>query len=178
MSIAMQPLVERVLQTYGLPLDGCHGIAHWARVLDIGQRLADTTEADRDVVTLFALFHDACRENEGHDPDHGQRGAELAAQLRDDYFELSDQQFSLLLQACQGHTCQRNHADITVQTCWDSDRLDLGRVGVYPNRYFLNTEVAKRDETIRWAHSRAAFMMIPEWLPERWGVPIPILAKS
>ncbi len=178
MSIAMRPLVERIVQTYGLPLDGCHGIAHWARGLDIGLRLAETTVADQDVVTLFALFHDACRENEGHDPEHGRRGAALAAQLRGEFFELSDPQFALLKQACEGHTSERHHANVTVQTCWDSDRLDLGRVGVVPNRYFLNTKIAMQEETIRWAHSRAAFMMIPEWLAEAWGVQLPLLAND
>jgi uncharacterized protein len=30
------------------------------------------------------------------------------------------------------------HADPTVQTCWDADRLDLGRVGVMPDAKFLS----------------------------------------
>lgn len=178
MSIAMRPLVERIVQAYALPLDGCHGIAHWARVHDIGFRLAEATDADPDVVRLFAVFHDACRESEGHDPQHGPRGAQLAAELRGEFFELTDRQFTLLREACQGHTDQRHHADVTVQTCWDSDRLDLGRVGVYPNRYFLNTKVAMQEETIRWAHSRAAFLMIPDWLHEQWGVQLPLAARD
>jgi hypothetical protein len=34
--------------------------------------------------------------------------------------------------------------DITVQTCWDADRLDLPRVGIQPLPQFLCTEAAKK----------------------------------
>jgi predicted oxidoreductase len=33
-------------------------------------------------------------------------------------------------------------------TCWDSDRLDLGRVMIRPNTKFLGTEFAKRPDTL------------------------------
>ena len=36
--------------------------------------------------------------------------------------------------------------DITIQTCWDADRLDLGRIGIRPNPTYLGTKVA-RDPT-------------------------------
>jgi len=39
-------------------------------------------------------------------------------------------------------------ADITVQTCWDADRLDLGRVGKTPRVEKLCTEEA-RDPVLR-----------------------------
>ncbi len=28
----------------------------------------------------------------------------------------------------------------TIQSCWDADRLDLGRVGIIPNKRFLSDE--------------------------------------
>ena len=37
--------------------------------------------ADREVVLLFALFHDSMRLNDGHDPEHGKRGSALAREL-------------------------------------------------------------------------------------------------
>ena len=46
-------------------------------------------------------------------------------------------------------------ADITVQTCWDSDRLDLGRVGIKPMADKLCTKVAKKNEVIEAAHRRS-----------------------
>ena len=79
---------------------------------------------------MFAVFHDSKRVNEGNDPDHGQRGAEFATELRGSMFDLSDHEFNLPCRACSGHTHERTHPDITLQTCWDSDRLDFGRVGI------------------------------------------------
>jgi uncharacterized protein len=40
-------------------------------------------------------------------------------------------------------------ADLTVQTCWDADRLDLGRVGKTPRVEKLCTEEARRDPVLR-----------------------------
>ena len=48
-------------------------------------------------------------------------------------------------------------ADITVQTCWDSDRLDLGRVGIKPSSDRLCTEVAKRSVVIEEAYKRSLY---------------------
>ena len=58
--------------------------------------------------------------------------------------------------------------DITVQTCWDADRLDLGRVGVYPEPARLCTDAARR--LIKWADGRACFKVIPEMVEEEWGI--------
>jgi uncharacterized protein len=51
-------------------------------------------------------------------------------------FDLPDHEFRLLDRACVGHTHKRTHPNVTIQTCWDADRLDLGRVGItpHPNR--------------------------------------------
>ena len=43
-------------------------------------------------------------------------------------FDISDHEFNLLYRACEGHPHERTHPGITIQTCRDSDRLDLGRV--------------------------------------------------
>ena len=53
------------------------------RVAENGRRLAPVTGADPQVVELFAVFHDACREGEGVDRGHGRRGAELQAAWND-----------------------------------------------------------------------------------------------
>lgn len=122
-----------------------HGPKHWRRVLRFGLKIAEESKADILVVKLFALFHDSRRENDGHDPGHGLRGAEYAKELRESgRFTLKDSQFEKLYYACQWHTDQHHHEDATIGTCWDSDRLDLGRVMIQPKPEFLNTEAAKR----------------------------------
>ena len=173
MAINMRPIIRRIVEEYPLPLEGVHGIAHWARVLDIGLRLSDDNGADVDFVMLFALFHDSKREDEGGDPDHGSRGAEFARELRGQVFDVTDSQFALLHEACCWHTHRRLHENVTIQTCWDSDRLDLGRVAVYPNRYFLNTREAKSPDTIAWANQRSTRGFVPDWIADCWGIDLP-----
>ena len=122
------------------------------------------------VVRLFAVLHDSRRVNEATDPDHGPRAAEFALSLRGRLFELPDHEFRLLHRACAGHTHERTHPDVTIQTCWDADRLDLGRVGIMPHPSRLCTEAARRPEMIRWADGRASLGVVPEFVKEEWGI--------
>lgn len=163
-------VVSAVLRGYRLPPEGLHGVAHWARVLENGLLLAGQTGADAEVVSLFAVLHDARRLNEGHDPDHGARGAELASRLQGKAFDLDDEAFALLCRACEGHTHERTHPDITIQTCWDADRLDLGRVGIEPQPDRLCTEAARHTEMIRWADRRATRNFVPEFVWRTWNI--------
>ncbi len=168
--IALKPILDAVLKDYLLPWSGDHGVAHWARVLENGVRLSAETGADPDVVALFAVLHDSCRVNEHADPGHGPRAAQFASSLRGEVFELEDDAFELLQLACAGHTCQKHHPNLTIQTCWDSDRLDLGRVGIEPDPYWLGTPPARRPETIRWANGRATLRAVPDFVKSVWGV--------
>ncbi|MDT8437227.1 MAG: hypothetical protein RRA92_10790 [Gemmatimonadota bacterium] len=163
-------LVRELLDGYALRWDGPHGLPHWARVLETGLRLAGETGADPEVVALFAVFHDSRRENDGWDHGHGARGARLAATLRGRAFELDDRRFDLLYEACLRHTDGCTTGDVTLRTCWDADRLDLGRVGITPVARHLCTDAARRPDTITWAERRARGGHVPEvvtglWLP-------------
>lgn len=170
MSLDIRSILHAVLEDYPLPRDGDHGIAHWARVWENGLRLAEKTGANVEVVRLFAVLHDSRRINEHTDLDHGPRAAEFTRTLRGQFFDLTDQEFGLLHRACHGHTHERTHPDVTIQTCWDADRLDLGRVGIMPHPSRLCTEIARRSETIRWADGRARFRVVPSLVREDWGI--------
>jgi uncharacterized protein len=170
MALKIPLILHAILEEYVLPWDGDHGIAHWARVLVNGLRLAEETGADVEVVSLFAVLHDSRRVNEVTDPDHGPRAAEFSRTLRGRFFDLADPEFRLLHRACAGHTHERTHPDMTIQTCWDADRLDLGRVGITPHPSRLCTEAARRAETIKWADGRATFGVVPEFVREEWGI--------
>jgi uncharacterized protein len=52
--------------------------------------------------------------------------------------------FDQLVEACTFHTERHHSSDATIATCWDADRLDLGRVGITPREKYLNTNLAKR----------------------------------
>ncbi len=120
-----------------------HGIRHWERVETVGLYLADHTGADTQVVSYFAHFHDCMRENEHSDPGHGLRGALFAEQHRE-LIDLTDIQFKQMTDACKAHTGGKHTSCITIATCWDADRLDLGRVGIKPDPRFLITDEAKQ----------------------------------
>jgi uncharacterized protein len=118
-----------------------HGIEHWHQVEYNGMLLAQKTGADIDVVRLFAIFHDARRFDDAYDRDHGARGAEFAKLCREEKrFEIDDERFELLYKACELHTIQPRTGIVTVDTCFDADRLDLGRVGFPLNPEKMATE--------------------------------------
>lgn len=154
-SDAITPELVRVLrEQFALDWYGTHGVAHWIRVRENGLRLAATTGADPVVVELFAFLHDARRRDEGGDRGHGRRAAAFAGTLRGREFELGDGAFALLATACAGHSDGLLSADPTVGTCWDADRLDLGRTGRRPRAELLSTAAAGDPALIAWAHAR------------------------
>ena len=154
--IANRTLLLRYLRDrFLIDWHGHHGASHWVRVRRNGLLLAKRTGANALVVELFDFFHDSCRVNEYTDRNHGSRGAELAVKLRGKYFDATEAEMALLVCACSGHSDGHLDADITVQTCWDADRLDLGRVGIEPDAKYLCTAAAKDPETIASAYKRS-----------------------
>ena len=160
-------ILRAILPGYALPVRGDHGVVHWARVMENGLRLARESGADEDVVTLFALFHDSRRVNEYRDRGHGLRGAELAKVLRGTLADLDDARFDLLYEACRLHTDGLTTGEVTLQVCWDADRLDLGRVGIEPRPDRLCTDAARG--LMSWANERAVRGWEPEMVTD-WGV--------
>jgi len=168
MTIITKELLAMIKDQYHLHWEGTHGVIHWSRVYDNGMKLAGQKGVDSRVVQLFSVFHDSRRVNEHYDPDHGSRGTELAAALRK-FCPLDDAAFELLTTACKLHTHTLNHDNITVQACFDADRLDLGRVGIHPDPDRLCTPLAKEQDTIGWAYQRSLFAIA---LPEHpFGLP-------
>jgi uncharacterized protein len=129
---------------------GLHGLAHWWRVRHNGLLVAEAMGANARVVTLFAIFHDSHREDDGHDAEHGPRAAAWLARVRadgaadhaahaacattiDTLRALDDAEFGALHAACELHTRATHHDDPTVAACFVADRLDLSRVGYRPD---------------------------------------------
>lgn len=162
-------LIQTILNEYQLPWWGVHGIAHWARVLENGLRLASHTGAQTLVVAFFAVFHDSRRTNESRDPGHGRRGAEFGRTLNGKAFHLPDDDFTLFETACAYHTDRLTTSNVTVQTCWDADRLDVGRVGIIPDPKYLCTTTAKDPKFLSWAYERSCLQYEPE-ICRYWGI--------
>ena len=120
-----------------------HGISHWDRVFENGQKLM-TAEANPLVVGLFAYLHDSCRMNDMLDLEHGPRAAAFIDEIRRTQLaEVPDEEIELLKEACRLHTVAAKTGNSTVDTCFDADRLDLWRVGITPDPERLATEKGK-----------------------------------
>jgi uncharacterized protein len=136
-------LLTLVLDQFKLDRDGYHGPSHWARVRVHALEIARIRSADLLVVELFAFLHDSQRHSEGTDSQHGQRAADFAASLNHSHFSLAANQLDKLCHAIRHHSGGIVHTDVTIQSCWDGDRLDLGRVGTKPHKDYLSPEGAK-----------------------------------
>jgi len=107
------------------------------------------------VVERFAFLHDLGRRNDDHDPEHGHRAVVIADKIAGDLIDVTEHELALLQDACEGHSDGHLVADVTVMTCWDADRLDLGRVGIRPEPGRLCNVVAREGEVLAAAYGRS-----------------------
>ena len=152
--LRIQQHLPDIRSGYKLRWLGTHGASHWARVILNGLILSDLTGADRDVVVMFGLFHDSRRVNDLHDPPHGKRGGKLARQLLSKDSHWPPEKTDVLVEACNGHTAIRHHEDITIQTCWDADRLDLPRIGAQVDCSYLGSWTPGNESIVEAASTR------------------------
>ena len=153
-NVLSEDLLHHLLEQFPLRHSTVHGKDHWMRVLYNGRMLAKETGANLNVVELFAIIHDCQRDNDDYDLEHGRRAAEYIYEIRNRWLDINDRETELLVEACKYHSDGLIDADITIQTCWDSDRLDLGRVGIKPSPERLCTVIAKRSDVIEAAYRR------------------------
>lgn len=149
-------LVTILRDRFRLQWEGVHGFGHWERVRRNGLLLAENSGhgANTRVIELFAFLHDSCRRDEHGDPGHGARAAASLDGLLGDLPALSAEERDLLKYACRHHTDGWIEGELTVQICWDADRLDLGRVGytIDPDR--LCTPAARDPRILEPAQRR------------------------
>lgn len=121
-----------------------HGMRHWQDVARIGRLLISRgVDADSDVVFVFAALHDTQRQSEGSDPEHGERAAAVAADMRTEgIIIMSKPRWRLLRQALIEHDRSSVSDNPTIAACWDADRLSLPRLGIRVRAGLLSTDVA------------------------------------
>jgi uncharacterized protein len=145
--------------------DGIHGVGHWSRVAMHGKMLAHELDLNPAVLTWFAFLHDSKRENDDFDPEHGLRAADFAWSLfkQGVITEISPRECDQLCEAMRLHSDGHIESDLVITACWDSDRLDLGRVGIVPDPRLLCTAPARRPEVIDQAVRRSEGASVLEW---------------
>ena len=114
-----------------------------------------TGQADLEVVEHFAVLHDVMRADENRDIQHGNRSADFVRQIADDWVHLGTVRQEQLIEACTYHSMGRLTHDVTIQTCWDADRLDLGRIGTKPSPTYLGTKIARDSRFLESAYQRS-----------------------
>lgn len=155
MNYDLRVIKKLALDKYTLDLEGIHGVSHWQRVRENGLKLVRQNGANQDVVILFALLHDCCRTSDGRDLEHGPRAADFTTTLIGEQIQGGQQELEQLLVAIRDHTQVIHTTDLTIGSCWDADRLDIGRIGMKPARKFLNTDAARDDTVFHWAYRRS-----------------------
>lgn len=131
-------LLTEIKGQFKLDWHGIHGFRHWLRVRHHGMTLTSKGNGNQNLIELFAFLHDSRRLDEDDDPDHGVRAADYAATLNGKYFKLVSDDLKILCHAINFHSDGLTHKNPTVQSCWDADRLDLGRVGIVPRAKYLS----------------------------------------
>lgn len=150
------------LEAYAVSVFSCgtesiHGVRHWKNVDDAGLLIVERTpDVDPVVVLCFAYLHDAFRNDDGSDLEHGPRSADRLNEVPQNIGSmLTEQQLQTLEYAIRHHTDGKIADDPTVGACWDGDRLDLGRVGMIPSATLMSTDVGKQ---IAIAGSRKVYL--------------------
>ena len=154
-SLITSRLIDFARNEFRLDWEGIHGAPHWSRVRRNGLILAESTGANTRVIEYFAFIHDLGRENDYQDPEHGYRAAAIAESIAGDLIDVSQSELDLLMEACCDHSDGHLTADITIMTCWDADRLDLGRVGIKPDPDRLCNAAAKESLVLDAAYERS-----------------------
>lgn len=147
-------MLDEILSQFKISTAGSHGPSHWARVRHHGLTLGTKLGGNLMVIELFAFLHDSQRIDEYEDKLHGERAADYAASLQHRFFDLMPAELDKLVHAIRLHSDGFIESCPTVQSCWDADRLDLGRVGIKPNPKFLSKLAALEiDHAYEWSRT-------------------------
>ncbi len=85
--------------------------------------------------------------------------------------QLSTENRDRLYDAIEHHTSGGTSGDMAIQICWDSDRLDLPRVGILNvDDRFLSEFTGQNGAVIDWAKHRAVGRDVPNRVFRDWGI--------
>ncbi len=142
-----------------------HGEMHWRAVGAVGLEIARRRPlVDAGVVLAFAMIHDARRENEDYDPEHGLRAMRLAVSSKTLRLILPADRISHLADAClmheKGEVDRRNP---TIGACWDADRYNLLRLEIDPLPRLLSSGFSDSEHEEVCAYANVAWQSPPGW---------------
>lgn len=138
-----QALLEEARSGAWLADSPVHGDSHWRAVAAVGLQLNSLVpRTSKPLLLAFGLLHDCRRQDENWDPQHGARAADVAQAslpLRD---LLTGDEIDTLAHACLLHEKGKvDREDHNVGLCWDSDRYNLLRLDIEPDRRLLSAPI-------------------------------------
>ncbi len=138
-----QTLYQEAISGAELADSPVHGEEHWRAVAAVGLELNQLCPGtSRPLLLAFGMLHDCRRMDEGWDPEHGARAADVATNSRPLRDILTDQEIDRLAFACLWHEKGRVEREIhDVGLCWDSDRYNLVRLEITPIRELLSAPI-------------------------------------
>ena len=139
----MEKIIKKIKQELQISPDSIHAESHWNQVAAFGEYIAKKEGLNSRLIRLFAYFHDSRRYNDSFDPKHGPRAAEYIKTFKLTELCINKKEREQLIFACRYHTYEEKTEDRDILACWDSDRLDLPRVGITVDPYRLFTDTAK-----------------------------------
>ena len=139
-------LIVYLRKNFILKEDSIHGYMHWKRVFENGYQIINSNKKiDAEIVFLFSIIHDTKRVNEYKDILHAERAAESLKLLKKlHYINLNKDRYKILDYAIRNHEKGDVSDNVTIGCCWDSDRLDLFRVGIIPAKKYFSTHAGKK----------------------------------
>lgn len=158
--------LKELFCNFRLDFYGVHGFPHWCRVIENGYILSQSYNIDMDIIICFALFHDIERVCDEYDYQHGLRGGNFFLNNLHLINNINEQKAQIIYEACSGHTDIHHSDNLNIAACWDSDRLDLMRVGIFPQSPYLNLEKSKKSNFIQTRSDIAWNNSLPKWANE------------
>lgn len=160
-----QALYRNAIARAELAASPVHGEDHWRAVAAVGlelNRLCAST--NRSLLLAFGMLHDCRRADEGWDPEHGARAADVAmrsAPLRD---ILSAEDIERLAFACLWHEKGRVERKVhDIGLCWDSDRYNLVRLEITPIRELLSAPIDEAQHMGMIEKTEVIWRNPPSW---------------
>lgn len=142
-----------------------HGEIHWRAVAATGLRLRSFhSSVSPRLLLAFGMLHDCRREDEGWDPDHGLRAADVVLRSRALPKLLDPEEVRCLAEACLLHEKGKTERDdLRVGLCWDSDRYNLLRLDILPLQELLSAGLSEPDHELMISDTIRILGEVPDW---------------
>jgi uncharacterized protein len=134
-----------------------HGLPHLRKVAHVAARIAAYEGADWPQAMVGGFLHDCARKDDGGGQEHAVESAKVAKVALARHYPNMDAE--RLLYAINHHAGGLTTKDPLIGAIWDSDRLDLVRLGAEIDPRLLSTRYARRLVRLQKAraHPRDAY---------------------